>query len=82
MQAEGDIRLTSLKEYVRVQNVICSLEPVKKDALIIVQCILNRPPMSYDDLMDKTFTKARKLAEAEGMEENLPGRLRRRNTVC
>ena len=67
-QAEGDIRLTSLKEYVRVQNVICSLEPVKKDALIIVQCILNRPPMNYDELMDKTFTKAKKLAEAEGIE--------------
>ncbi len=67
-EAEGDIRLTNLKEYVRVQNVICSLEPVKKDALIIVRCILNRPPMPFNDLMEKTFNKAQKIADAEGIE--------------
>jgi glutamate carboxypeptidase len=67
-EADGDIRLTDLKEYVRVQNAICSLEPVKKDALITTRCILNRPPMPFDATMQKTFAKAKKLAEAEGIK--------------
>jgi len=67
-EADGDIRLTDLKEYIRVQNVICSLEPVKKDALITARCILNRPPMPFDKTMQETFEKAKKLAAAEGLK--------------
>ncbi|MBT3323156.1 MAG: M20 family metallopeptidase [Anaerolineae bacterium] len=67
-EAEGDIRLTNLKEYVRVQNFICSLKSVKKEAFISVWCILNRPPMPFNKLLEKTFKKAEKLAEAEGIK--------------
>lgn len=72
-EAEGDIRLTNLKEYVRVQNYICSLKPVKKEAFISVWCILNRPPMPFNELMESTFNKAQKIASAEGIEIHAGG---------
>jgi glutamate carboxypeptidase len=67
-EAEGDIRLTDLREYVRVQNYICSLKETKKEALVSVWCILNRPPMPFNEQMEATFNKAKKIATAEGIE--------------
>ena len=67
-EADGDIRVTRVDEYKRVEKVIQTLQPVLKDALIATECILNRPPMPYDDTMDATFKKAQKIAAAEGLE--------------
>lgn len=67
-EADGDIRVTQVEEYKRVQSVINTLTPVLKEALIATECILNRPPMPFDATMEATFNKAAKIAAAEGME--------------
>lgn len=67
-EADGDIRVTEVEEYKRVEKVIQNLKPVLKEALIATECILNRPPMPYNDLRDQTFKKAQKIAAAEGLE--------------
>ena len=67
-EADGDIRLLSLEEYDRVENAINSLTPVKKDAVITSKCILNRPPMPFNSMMEETFDKAHQIAAASGID--------------
>ena len=67
-EADGDIRITRMDEYTRVKNAICSLEPVKKDAIITSKCNLNRPPMPFNAMMEETFDRAYTVAKAEGIE--------------
>jgi glutamate carboxypeptidase len=66
-EADGDIRVIEVDEYKRVEKVIRNLKPVIKEALIGTECILNRPPMPYNELMDTTFKKAQKIAAEEGV---------------
>ena len=66
-EADGDIRIMRIDEYQRVETAINNLQPVLKDAVITIECILNRPPMPFDALMEETFDKAATIAAAEGM---------------
>lgn len=67
-EADGDIRILQVDEYKRVENVIRNLQPVLPDAVIATECILNRPPMPFDAIMEATFDKATGIAAAEGLE--------------
>lgn len=67
-EADGDIRIMQLSEYKRVESLIQSLVPRKKDTVIEVECNLNRPPLMFDATMESTFNKAYEIAKNDGLE--------------
>lgn len=66
-EADGDIRIMQVDEYLRVEKVINSLTPVLQDTVVKVSCNLNRPPMPFDGVMEATLDKAHAIAKRFGM---------------
>lgn len=67
-KVEIDFRVLRAEEAERVDEALRSLKPVLDGTRIVVSGGLNRPPMPYDDLMDKTFRKANEIADSIGQE--------------
>ena len=67
-EADGDLRIMRVDEYERVEKAINALTPVLPDAVLTVSCLLNRPPMPFDALMEETFDKAQNIAANAGLD--------------
>lgn len=63
-----DVRVTNEEEANRIAQQMTSLKPVLNDTRLEIKGGLNRPPMPYDSLMDKTFTKAQQIALKIGIQ--------------
>lgn len=68
-----DVRVTNEAEANRIAQQMTSLKPVLKDTRLEIKGGLNRPPMPYNNLMDKTFTKAQQIALKIGIQLNAGG---------
>lgn len=72
-EADGDIRIMQVKEYLRVEKVITSLTPVLEEIVLKVTCNLNRPPMPFGDIMEGAFDRVHSIAKGIGMDVKAGG---------
>ena len=67
-QVEVDFRVSQLPEAGRLQQAVADLQSRHPQARLSYTGGLNRPPMERDDLMVKTFEKARQIASRHGLD--------------
>ena len=65
--AEVDLRIMEPSEAERILVALHALKPTLDGTTITITGELNRPPMPFNDMMEATFEKARKLAAGIGM---------------
>lgn len=65
---EVDVRVSDPAEWKRVETEIHQLKPVLDGTSLHINGGMNRPPMPFDELMQKTFEKVKSIAAAIGME--------------
>jgi glutamate carboxypeptidase len=63
-----DVRVMQPGEWERLEAAIKNLKPVLDATSIEFTGSLNRPPMPFDDMMSKTFEKAKSIAATIGLE--------------
>ena len=63
-----DVRVMQVGEWERIDAEMSKLKPVLDGTSIEVTGELNRPPMPFDDMMRKTFEKAKDIASSIGVE--------------
>jgi len=63
-----DLRVLQPGEYERVEKEMHALRPVLDGTSLEVIGELNRPPMPFDEQMQRTFAKAQKIARNIGMD--------------
>jgi glutamate carboxypeptidase len=66
--ADVDFRVLNPEEAGRISRAMQALKPVTPDTSLEVSGGLNRPPMPFNDLMQATFEKARKIASEMGIQ--------------
>lgn len=67
-EAEVDVRVMRVEEWNRVEAAMKNLKPALDGASLQITGGLNRPPMPFDELMQKTFKKAQVIAAQIGVE--------------
>ncbi|MCP4142212.1 MAG: M20 family metallopeptidase [Chloroflexi bacterium] len=72
-QIEIDLRVLQPGEYERVEKEMHALRPLLDGTSLEVVGELNRPPMPFDEQMQRTFAKAQKIAKNIGMEIKADG---------
>jgi glutamate carboxypeptidase len=65
--AEVDVRVTNRDDATLISNYLSSLTPIIKGTTIKVSGGLNRPPMTRDETMVKSYYQARKIANELGL---------------
>jgi len=68
-----DLRVMKPGEAERIIQEVNQLAPVLQGTTIQISGGLNRPPMPYDNLMQTTFAKAKKIAEKIGIKLHASG---------
>ena len=67
-KVEIDFRVLRTDEAERVDLALRSLKPVLAGTEIVISGALNRPPMPFNEIMEKTFLKAQQIARTIGVE--------------
>jgi glutamate carboxypeptidase len=67
-EVEVDVRIMHSEEWDRVEAEMKNLKPVLEGTTLKVTGRLNRPPMPFDEIMQKTFKKAQVIAAEIGIE--------------
>ncbi|MBV6393519.1 MAG: Carboxypeptidase G2 [Anaerolineales bacterium] len=67
-EVEVDVRVMQIEEWNRVEAAMKNLKPALEGASLQITGGLNRPPMPFDELMQKTFKKAQVIAAQIGVE--------------
>jgi glutamate carboxypeptidase len=67
-QLEIDLRLTDMRHYARIHKGLQNLAPKLNGTRLTLHGGLNRPPMPFDEVMEKTFNKAKAIAAQGGIE--------------
>lgn len=71
--AEGDIRILVAEEAARIETALKALRPAFPDTKVEVTVEFNRPPMPFNEANRAAFSKAQKIAAAEGIELKADG---------
>ncbi len=62
-----DLRIMQAGEYERIEKAMRALKPALEGTSLEIEGELNRPPMPFDKLMQKTFIKAEAIAKESGI---------------
>ena len=66
-QLDIDLRITNSEDFAHIHKGLCNLTPKLEGTTLTLTGGLNRPPMPFDETMQATFARAKKIAASAGI---------------